>query len=337
MRHCGPSRCSTPRRRTLLKALVLPARFVAAFAALGLAQLVREPAFAAERPLPLLAALVLATIVLATQGLGRMPAAGRDGMFRRRSGIAASLMAGLALLTAAATEGRFQWDRNRVLTAEPELVARLGRHIVAGWRDPAEIRALAARGAIGGIFITRHNVAGQSAAEVADFVAVLQEIRRARRLPPLIVATDQEGGRVARLSPPLPKPLTLREVARAGGAAAVRTHGREQGRQLADVGVTLNFAPVVDLDFGIDDPADRYSRITERAIGRDPTHVTEIAGAYCNGLAEAGVACTLKHFPGLGRARGDTHRGAVELAVDRAALEAETGARSARSAAGRVS
>jgi beta-N-acetylhexosaminidase len=80
---------------------------------------------------------------------------------------------------------------------------------------------------------------------------------------------------------------------------------------------------VVDLDHGVINPADRYTRIGERAIAADPRVVTAVAGAYCTALQEAGVHCTLKHFPGLGRVYEDTHMEDASLTASAATL-AET-------------
>ncbi len=231
-------------------------------------------------------------------------------------------------------------SRAAVLDAAPGLRASLGRHVVAGYRRPSQIRLLAGIGAIGGIFITRHNVAGRSRTAVAREIAALQELRRAMNLPPLIVATDQEGGQVSKLSPPLPRPPSLRAVLRTARArtrtqhrppflglapevaAAIQAHAHEQGRQLAALGVTLNFAPVVDLDPGRAVANDRHSRIWQRAIAADGETVVAVAGIYCAGLAAAGVMCTLKHFPGLGRVATDTHFRMANLNAHRRILEA---------------
>ena len=72
--------------------------------------------------------------------------------------------------------------------------------------------------------------------------------------------------------------------------------------------MNLNFAPVVDLNHGLVNPADRLSRISSRAISTDPAIVTQVARLYCATLMQTGVHCTLKHFPGLGRVYEDTHR-----------------------------
>ena len=90
--------------------------------------------------------------------------------------------------------------------------------------------------------------------------------------------------------------------------------GRTHGRELASLGITLDFAPVLDLK-----PKDgrrRYDFNTmtnERAISDKPAVVSEVALAYVRGLEAAGVGATLKHFPGLGRVRGDTHVVSADL------------------------
>src|SRR5262249_12930128 len=138
-------------------------------------------------------------------------------------------------------------------------------------------------------------------------LAALQERRRAAGLPPLIVAADQEGGIVAHLAPPLtalPALSTLADLPPDLRQRKAAAFGRFHGRELAELGVNLNFAPVLDLK-----PAaghnlfDRNTLIGQRAIADDPAIVSEIARAYVHGLESVGVGATLKHFPGLGRVR----------------------------------
>jgi beta-N-acetylhexosaminidase len=137
-------------------------------------------------------------------------------------------------------------------------------------------------------------------------------------LPRLWIATDQEGGIVSRLSPPLTRLPALSEIVErhtdtVQRQQAVREFAATQGRELADLGVNLNFAPVVDLNYQVINPKDRYTRIFERAISGDPSIVAQVAGWYCAALEDAGVRCTLKHFPGLGRVFEDTHRAHANL------------------------
>ncbi|MBV8753589.1 MAG: glycoside hydrolase family 3 protein [Hyphomicrobiales bacterium] len=232
----------------------------------------------------------------------------------------ALLTAALALVFAVTPEVRFHLLRHQVLDADAAALQKLGRHLIVGYRDIGELQELIRRGAIAGVFISATNVRGLSADGVGQQIAEMQEIRRDQHLPPLWIATDQEGGDVARLSPPLPRPPRISEILahyqdRTHGIAAVRQSAREQGRALADLGVNLNFAPVVDVDHGLINPEDWFTHIHQRAISNDPAVVTAAAGAYCDGLRDAGVHCTLKHFPGLGRVLADTHRGAASLDV----------------------
>jgi len=241
---------------------------------------------------------------------------------RALKGIASlGLIIAVLVLTATLTlEARFHWARGQVLHADPNKLEQLGRHLIVGYTDPAEVRELVRLRAIAGIFLSSRNVHGKSVTEIRRLVESFQRIRQEQSLPPLWIATDQEGGVVSRLSPPLTHQPPLSEiVARNSDMAqrrrAVRQYAETQGRGLAEVGVNLNFAPVVDLNHQVVNPDDRYTRIYQRAISHDPAVVARVAGWYCAALEEAGVRCTLKHFPGLGRVFEDTHLGHANLAA----------------------
>ena len=98
--------------------------------------------------------------------------------------------------------------------------------------------------------------------------------------------------------------------------------GRTHGRELADLGVTLNFAPVVDLRHSRGrNPLDFDSLISHHAISDDPATVAEIAFQPGLGKLEAsGVGATIKHFPGMGGVQADTHhfRASLDTAAARA-------------------
>jgi len=217
-------------------------------------------------------------------------------------------------------EAQFWWKRHEVLRADPALLERLGRHVVVGYRDGDELSSLIQRRAIAGVFLTARNVRGRDAAAIRQEIADMQAARHRQGLPVLLITTDQEGGVVSRLSPPLARMPPLSEiVARhpvsAERRAAVRDYAAAQARDLADLGVNVNLAPVVDLDYGIVNPSDRLTRISTRAISADPQIVTEVAEDYCAQLSHHGVRCTLKHFPGLGHVIADTHLESADLAV----------------------
>ncbi|OPH12307.1 hypothetical protein FE88_24425 [Azospirillum brasilense] len=223
-------------------------------------------------------------------------------------------------------EGVFQARRAAVLAAPGPLAAELGRHFMIGYERVEEVEGLAARGLIGGIFVSRRNLAGRSAEDLREETSRLQDIRRRAGLPPLRVAADQEGGIVSKLSPWLPNrpaPSALAGLLPDERRAAARALGRDQGRDLRSLGVTINFAPVLDLrNDRAPDPLDFNSLIARRAISSDPAVVEEVATAYAAGLAEAGVRPTVKHFPGLGRVRGDTHHFRAAIGESRKTLEA---------------
>lgn len=217
-----------------------------------------------------------------------------------------ALFAAVFTLTACG-ELEYRQTRDAVLEAGPAMQA-VGAHLVAGYTDLDELRPLAAKGLIGGIYLAKRNVRGRDLATVAAEIAELQAIRRRAELPPLIVTADQEGGAVSHLSPLLEALPPLANFAGSRDPAAdARAYGERQGRGLADLGVTLNFGPVVDLRPADKTWPDPLSNIAARAIASDPQQVADIAGGYLDGLNAVGVRGTLKHFPGLGRVRTDTH------------------------------
>ena len=217
--------------------------------------------------------------------------------------------------------------RNAILQAaerEPARMAALGEHLVIGYSDPGEVRELARRGLIGGVFVTHHNIVGKTSAQLRAELDGFQEARRHAALPPLLIATDQEGGAVSRLSPLVPRQPPLASLADAPDAEQrAADYGRQQGRALSELGINVNFSPVVDLKPN-HPPAqsDQHTRIVERAIATDPATVSRVALAYSWALASQGVMPTLKHFPGLGGVEGDTHRHGAHLTTPLARLAA---------------
>ncbi len=220
----------------------------------------------------------------------------------------------------------FEWRKQSVLQTDATQARGLGRHFVVGYSSFPEVAVLAEKGLIAGVYITRHNIVGSSPARLREEIASLQEKRRAARLPPLVVAADQEGGIVSHLAPPLTKLPALSTLAglapelRAEKAAAF---GRTHGQELAAFGVNLNLAPVLDLR-----PEPKRNRfdfntlIGQRAISDDPLVVADIARAYVSGLEASGVGAAVKHFPGLGRVRTDTHHFTADLDTPVNELEA---------------
>ncbi len=278
---------------------------------------IRHGALAGLTVLPLVLVFLLAWILITSDR--------RDRVLRACASLGL-LAAVLASAVTVSKETRFHWVRFQVLHANPRDLAGPGRHLIVGYRDLNEVRELVRLRAVAGVFLTAHNVRGKTVAQVAKEVRSLQTIREQQGLPRLWVATDQEGGLVSRLSPPLPSQPALSEIVkrytdRSRLRVAVRHYALDQARGLRRVGVNLNFSPVVDLNYRIVNPDDRYTRIYRRAVSRDPEVVAQVADWYCAALEEAGVRCTLKHFPGLGRVFDDTHLDHANLTTSLAELE----------------
>ncbi|UGY16151.1 glycoside hydrolase family 3 protein [Bradyrhizobium septentrionale] len=229
----------------------------------------------------------------------------------------------LAMLAA---HGVFEVRMHRIMQTEPLLARSLGQHFIVGYRSFDEVAPLAESGLIAGIYVTGRNVAGRAVDALKAEIAALQAKRRAAGLPPLLVATDQEGGIVSHLAPPLtrlPALASLAELAPEERTAKAEEFGRIHGRELASLGVNLNLAPVLDLRPEATRNRFDFNTLTnQRAISDDPAKVSAIAGAYIHGLESAGVNATVKHFPGLGRVRADTHHFNADLDTPVGELEA---------------
>ncbi len=232
----------------------------------------------------------------------------------------------LPSLSMLAAHASFEWRKKNVLQTEVAQAHSLGRHFVVGYSSFSEVAVLAEKGLISGVYVTRRNIAGSSAERLRDEISALQARRRAAGLSPLIVAADQEGGIVSHLAPPLttlPALSTLAGLAPEDRSEKAEAFGRLHGHELAALGVNLNLAPVLDLR---PEPTrnrfDFNTLIGHRAISGDPDAVAGIALSYIKGLEGAGLGAAVKHFPGLGRVRSDTHHFSADLDTPVEQLEA---------------
>lgn len=264
-------------------------------------------------------ALVIASIAIAVLLL-------RGGRWHSLAGKLLVMLWCLPPMLMAVAHLSFDLRKHDVLSASVTEARQLGPHFMVGYSSFPEVARLAELGLIGGVYVTRHNIRGRTADALRAEIAALQDKRRAAGLPPLIVAADQEGGIVGHLAPPLtkvPALATLAGLAPDDQQAKAEEFGRIHGRELANLGVNLNLAPVLDLK-----PPQRRNRldfhtlIGQRAIATDPAVVSTIATAYVRGLEESGVGATLKHFPGIGRVRTDTHHFSANLNTPVKELEA---------------
>jgi len=310
---------STPGNRGAVRPLL--SRLAAALA--WGTPLLLVPAWAIRSPF-LSSARPWASISLVALGLGLgVVLLHRAGGSRLRWAQAAFCLGAAALVLG--VEGAHLARRHAVLNTDPSLLERLGQHLVVGFDDFSEAESLVSRGAVGGVYLKARVTKGLSVEELSDAIERLQAGRRFHGQPPLLVMADQEGGLVSHLSPPLPRQPSLAESL--GGSsstgerlARTESYAREQAVSLAAVGVNVNLAPVVDVPVDGPEFLDIYTRISHRALAREPRDVAELAAAYVKGLEGAGVLATLKHFPGLGRVEADTHFFPAHLSTDPAKL-----------------
>ncbi|ATH78710.1 MULTISPECIES: beta-N-acetylhexosaminidase [Halomonadaceae] len=166
--------------------------------------------------------------------------------------------------------------------------------------------------AVGGVILFARNV--ESATQVRE---LCDSIRRVRG--DLLLAVDQEGGRVQRIRqgvtrlPPMARIGDVFAHDQSVGLALAKDTGWLLGMEMAACGLDISFAPVLDVDSGIS------SVIGERSFSRDPQHVALLGQAFVHGLHEAGMAAVGKHFPGHGGVGADSH---TALPVDERPLSA---------------
>ncbi|ORB10864.1 glycoside hydrolase family 3 N-terminal domain-containing protein [Mycobacterium noviomagense] len=177
---------------------------------------------------------------------------------------------------------------------------KLAQLLMVGVTDAADARAVVATQHVGGIFITSWT----DLSMLTD--GTLNAIGRSAGPLALAVSVDEEGGRVERLSSLIGEARSARVLAQTMSPTEVYELALERGRKMRSYGITIDFAPVVDVTDAPDDTV-----IGDRSFSANPALVTQYAGAYANGLRDAGLLPVLKHFPGHGRASGDSHTAGV--------------------------
>ncbi len=236
---------------------------------------------------------------------------------RRRRRLALGVIAGLA---AGAFALGVALGDNRVPTIEvaatlaPRQLA--GERIVAGLHGTEvspRLRAAVRHGDVAGVVLFAANFPSRAAGR--KLIARLQGIPRPPALrDPLLIMVDQEGGEVKRVSG---APNASAEQMGARGAAFSREQGRLAARNLRDLGINVDLAPVLDV-------ARRGGVIatTERGFGSTARRVTATATPFARALQRGGVAATGKHFPGFGAATENTDNAVQRIHLSKAKLRA---------------
>ncbi|HEX7432067.1 MAG TPA: glycoside hydrolase family 3 N-terminal domain-containing protein, partial [Anaerolineaceae bacterium] len=148
-------------------------------------------------------------------------------------------------------------------------------------------------------------------AQVRALTGALQQLAQDFDLPPLLIATDQEGGQLMAIgkgTTPLPGNMALGAT---GSTELARRAGEVLGSELAAMGINVNYAPSCDVNINPHNPV-----IGTRSFGEKPDQVASLAAAIINGMQSQGVAAVAKHFPGHGDTAADSHHGLLSVPHD---------------------
>ncbi len=201
----------------------------------------------------------------------------------------------------------------------PPLRAIIAQMLVVGFRgltaQEADVAPYIRDWGLGGVVLFDYDVPLgvpvrniQGPAQVRALTAGLKALSPV----PLIVCCDQEGGRVARLNERhgFPPTLSAQALGERNDLAYTRQQAGAMAATLAEAGINLNLAPVVDVNLN---PQNPIIGQLGRSFSADPQVVAAHALEFIRAHREWGVLCTLKHFPGHGSSRGDTHLGFVDV------------------------
>jgi len=165
---------------------------------------------------------------------------------------------------------------------------------------------------VGGIILFARNLIDPRQIKHLCFGA--QEYARSRGQPPLLIAIDQEGGQVARLKKPFTRFAGNPEME---SRLDAERFAQITAKELAEVGINMNMAPVLDVAFGGPE-----SIMAGRSFGHDPPWVSDLGTTVIEHLQKNGIMSVAKHFPGIGRTTLDSHLDMPDLDIDLNTLKA---------------
>jgi beta-N-acetylhexosaminidase len=178
----------------------------------------------------------------------------------------------------------------------------IGQYLIGsmpGTTIPVELRSLAREFDLGGVILFSRNV--EAPEQVAELAAESEALGRTQ---PAWVSVDQEGGRVARLKAPFTRWPPMATLGRAGkeGEVLAERFAKALANELLAVGISLDYAPVLDIHTNPKNPV-----IGDRALAERADDVANLGGAIIRALQGAGLAACGKHFPGHGDTSTDSH------------------------------
>lgn len=159
---------------------------------------------------------------------------------------------------------------------------------------------------VGGIILFSRNLIAPG--QIKDLCFSMQSYARSCRQPPLLIAIDQEGGRVARLKEPFTQ---FPGNPKMKGPEDAVFFAKTTAKELSEVGINMNLAPVLDVA-----PEGINSVMADRAFGSDPSWVSEQGKVVIEHLQTENIMAVAKHFPGIGRTVLDSHFELPDLDID---------------------
>jgi len=200
--------------------------------------------------------------------------------------------------------------------AGPTAAQLIGQKLMvsmAGTTPSADLLGRIQRGEVGGVILFGANIS--TASQVTALTAMLRAAAAAGHQPPLLIATDQEGGSVKRI-PWAPPTLSPPQMGANGSTSVALNQGSATGNALLSLGINNDLAPVADV------PASTSSFMYQqgRTWSFSATTTTNLSNAFATGLEAASVVPSMKHFPGIGYAVLNTDSHAVTIGASAAAL-----------------
>lgn len=201
------------------------------------------------------------------------------------------------------------------------LAEKIGQMLLVGFRGyevaaEAPVAQDASQRNLGGVVffdqeMTDLKLQGRNVKSPAQLKALSQSLQRFAKTP-LFISIDQEGGRVNRLKSiyGFPETISHEELGKKNDPVFTFSHAEMIAKTLAEIGINLNLAPVVDLDANPDNPIIKGKK---RSFHSDPEIVAQHAIEFAKAHRKHGVLICPKHFPGHGSAMGDTHLGLVDV------------------------
>ncbi len=172
---------------------------------------------------------------------------------------------------------------------------KIGQLTIVGFEgvDPSEeVLNLIEEFGIGGVILFKRNI--EDPTQIRELIKLLQKSSKI----PLFIAIDHEGGRISRLDKPFTKFPSAAIISSLEEAYSI---GKTMGKELKDVGINMNLAPVLDINNNPNSP------IGDRSFGNDPQKVAVFGNSMINGMKDMGIIPVAKHFPGYGSISIDPH------------------------------